>query len=389
MRSFFSQSSLFAVALSSLFLTACSSTPSTNDNVKDVIDYDADTDYRDTEKSLSQTLDMPPNLFAPSRNRDDFHSAINNAKNPEDGYRFVPTYRADNVRVESNLSERWLVVTGMTSEQVWEGTQAFLVSLGMPIKEKRKDIGMIRTEFIPRTELVPLDDQGPLTRLLNSWRPELAEGVYDRLIARVEYDEEDKLTRVYFHHYMVFDPSVAEEDEQAVTVGDGWRIKPYNPIIEAEALYQSMIFFGSTQSQALKDVQITEAEVETVGDEKVFGGLIFAATEDETLGYLQAMIYRSGWTMDRMKPSTKEVWVQVPKDARKDSSLSASLAFWRSDDEQEKYIPEVVRFQVSENDKAEPGEESSLLTVSSQEGETPLTPEKREYIFQSLGLMAK
>lgn len=372
----------------SLLMTGCSSTPSSQKNADSVLDYDADTSYRDTEKSLSKDLAVPPNLFKPSKKQDEFDVAISNAGTLEEKYRYIPTYRADHLAVKSNLSERWLEIKGMSSEKVWEGVQSFLVSLGMPIQEARKDTGFIRTEFVPRKELVPLDDQGPLTKLLNSWRPELADGIYDRLIAQVEYDADKDVTRLYFHHYMVSDPSVADSEDSAVVVDSGWKVKPYNPLIEAEALYQSMIFFGASQGESLKAIQITENEI-NADQEDLNNGLKVNASPAETWSYLKAMLYRSGWFYEHIKPATKEVWVIVPDSARKENSFGSKLAFWRSDDDAEKYIPKRVKFTIETLNEQTPDRSSgSLLRVETAESSEPLTSEKCRYIFESLGLLA-
>lgn len=378
------QNFLFAL-LGGLLLAGCSS--STTKNANQVIDYDADTSYRETEEQLSESLDMPPNLFALSKGRDDFNKNIGaeNSAKPEAGYRYIPTYRAKNVSVHSNLSERWLEIKGMKSQKVWKGVEDFLVSMGFTIKESRKDTGFIRTEYMPRKELVPLDDQGPLTRLLNSWRPELAEGVYDRIIARVSYDETTASTNVYFYHAMVIDPSQAESDELVASIGsDGWKIKPFNPMIEAEALYQAMIFFGATQSQALAQVESTVFLAKELGEGEEVSGVEFKASREVAWDYLISMIYRANWSMDQMKPQSYEAWIKIPDEVREDNSLSSQLSFWS--DTKEKVIPQVVRFYLEE---ANGDQTNCILKLSAVENEKPLTGKQREYILKSLGLLAE
>lgn len=370
-----------------LSMASCSSTPSSEENAKSVIDYDANTDYRKTEKSLSVSLETPPNLLLPAQKKDSFEGALKKTEKSvaEQHYEYIPTYRADHLQMKSNLNERWLEIEGISSEQVWEGIQAFFVSLGMPVKETRKDIGVIRTEFTPRKELVPLDDQGPLTRLLNSWRPELAEGAYDRLIARVESGKK-QVTRVYFYHYMVFDLSLAESDPAAMTVGENWQIKPFNPAIEAEALYQAMIFFGSSQADALKNLEMVENQIELADDESEFDGFKIKANSAKTWAYFKGMLYRADWHLETLKNAEKKVWVQVPESARKESSFVSKLAFWKSTDSK-KYLPKQVEFTVTEITGSNTS--YSLLRVQSAGGAEPLTAEKKKYIFQLLGLFAK
>ncbi|MDX1795828.1 MAG: outer membrane protein assembly factor BamC [Hydrogenovibrio sp.] len=367
--------------LAALTLTACTSTATKNAN--DVLDYDANTDYRKTEDKLADKLDMPPNLFAMSKQQDAFDKALKDSAKA-DADQNIPTYKANNVHVESNLSERWLAIKGMDSQQVWSGVQSFLKTLGYEIKDARKDTGFIRTKFTERKELVPLDAQGPLTRVLNSWRPTLADGIYDRLIARVVYRPETQQTDVYFYHTMIYDATQADSDDLNTPDKSGWKIKHYNPLIEAEALYQAMIFFGTSQQDALKQIEITTKQTELVGDKTEFEGLVFKAPKTVSWNYLIAMIYRSGWHVDHMKQNSYEVWVKVPEQVRDEKSLASTLAFWKKD---EKQVPAVVRF--SFEDYQQDKKQYSLLKVHSLEGATPLNAAKREYLFKALGLLAE
>lgn len=375
---------LIYAGLTALILSGCSS--SASKNAKDTIDYDAETDYRDTEDKLNQKLEMPPDLFAMSDKSDGFDQAVKDPKGAKDAYQYIPTYHADKVAVESNLSERWLQVKGMSSEEVWKGIQDFLVSLGFEVVETRKDIGFIRTKFMPRKVLVPLDDQGPLTKLLNSWRPELAEGVYDRLIARIQYHPDSGDTSVYFYHAMVVDPSQAESDQLVSDIGnDGWRIKPYNPLIEAEALYQAMIFFGASQTQAFDQVKSSVEMMETVTDDQEVAGMRYATTPNVVWDYLVSMIYRANWSMEDMNPQVFEATVQIPEKMREDDSLGSKLAFWS--DSKDKTLPKRVRFALTAEDKD--GKTSTVLAIKSMEGQRPLTGKQRERILKALGLLSE
>ncbi|KUJ72987.1 outer membrane protein assembly factor BamC [Thiomicrospira sp. WB1] len=359
-------------------ITGCTST---QENVSSVLDYDADTSYRDNDDKLAERLEMPPNLLMAGRQQRDLKKVLAETEGATQAKSTVPTYEAKNLSIERNLSQRWMAVKDMDSQKVFAGVEAFLQTLGMPVKEARKDIGVIKTEFVPRQEVVPLDDQGPLTRLLNSWRPEIAEGAYDRMVAQVEYDPEQNLTRVYFRHFQVYDPSLATDDGGVVS--SGWQIQPYDPLFEAEALYQAMVFFGANQAQALTQIEATETTVEIVGGEE-FDGLAFKAGPDETWNHLKAMLYRAGWFTEEISDALRIVTVQVPEKAREDQGFFESLAFWKSSNE--KIIPKQVRFRVMAN---EDDQTLSQVSVEALEDATPLNADNREYIFKSLGLVTE
>ncbi|MDG6773221.1 outer membrane protein assembly factor BamC [Thiomicrorhabdus sp. ZW0627] len=339
-----------------------------------------ESDYRETNTRLAKDLEVPPNLFNPSKRQDPMEVVLQKATTEKQND-YIPTYKASGVAINSNLSERWLEVDTINSEHVWDSVKRFLSTMGMKIKEERKDIGIIKTEFTKRTELVPLDDVSPLTRLLNSWRPELAEGVYDRFVARVETDKEAGKTRVYFHHHMVYSPDTNSE----MGGEDRWRIKPYNPMMEAEALYRAMIFFGSTSDVALAQLKVTGKMSEEFNGEQELEGLVLHANLSQSWGYLQAMVYRADWQVDHSRQETHQMWVKVPESARKDEGFLSKLAFWK-DDSEKMQLPEIVMLQLEADEK---NSEVSILKAKALESDTPLNEEKRKYLFERLGLMGQ
>jgi outer membrane protein assembly factor BamC len=259
---------------------------------------------------------MPPNLFNPGKAKSNLSLALAQAEQDvlaqQDSYDHIPNFKADGLSIQSNLSERWLEIDSMNSEEVWSGLKRFLESAGFTVDDERKDIGVMKTKYLQRSELVPLDDVGPLTKMLNSWRPELAQGVYDKFVARVETDLNANNTRVYFSHHMLYSPEANETRD----LGDRWRIKPYSPEMEAQALYQAMVFFGSSSEKALAQLKVTEKMVEIVDGEE-FRGLSLRADLEKSWSYVQAMVYRANWQMDKVRIAEHKMWIKVPDSAKK------------------------------------------------------------------------
>lgn len=371
---FYAKTFVLSTALATLSLSGCS----TISNM-----FGSDSNYRDSEGKLVKSLEMPPNLFNPAKPKTEMSLALQKAEQDalaeQDRYDYIPNFKAKGLAVNSNLSERWLEIESNNSEQVWASIKRFFVSTGFDVTEERKDIGVMKTNYIARTELVPLDDVGPITKLLNSWRPELADGVYDKYTARVETDAEKGIVKVFINHSMLYSPDANEARE----IDRQWRIKPYSPIMEAEALYQAMVFFGSSSEKALAQLKITEQKVEVVEGEEL-EGLAFRTSMEKGWSYLQAMIYRAAWSIDKVKASHNELWVQVPKNVKEDDSIMANLAFWR--DSGKKALPDLVKLKLtqSEGDK-----EKIILTVSASEDVPPLNEGQRRYVFESLGLLAQ
>ncbi|HHT00239.1 MAG TPA: outer membrane protein assembly factor BamC [Thiomicrospira sp.] len=345
--------------------------------------FGSDGSYRDNEGKLVKSLEMPPNLFNPAKPQTEMSLALKKAEQDalaeQDKYDYIPNFKAKGVDIKNNLSERWLEIETTNSEQVWASLKRFFASSGFAIAEERKDIGVMKTEYLPRTELVPLDDVGPITRMLNSWRPELADGVYDKFIARVETDVNKGVVRVYINHSELYSPDANEARE----IDRQWRIKPYSPVMEAQALYQAMVFFGSSSEKALAQLKVSEQMVEVL-DGQEFDGLSLRTGMDKSWSYLQAMIYRANWSIDKVKASQHELWVQVPKTVKEDDSFLSSLAFWR--DSGKKALPNLLKLKLTQS---ETDQEKVILTVSAPEDTPALNEEQRRYIFESLGLLAK
>ena len=359
-----------------LFLVGCSSTQTT---------LESHGDYRESETEIVQTLEMPPNLFNPGKAKSSLALAlaqvekVETAKAKIESNDFIPTFKAEGIYVASNLSERWLEIDSVDSDKVWLSVKRFLSSSGFAIASERKDIGVLQTEYQQRTELVPLAEVSALTRVLNSWRPELAEGVYDKYTVRLETDAAMGKTRVYFNHSMLYSPEANEVRD----LEERWSIKPYSPKMEALALYQAMVFLGSTSDKAIAQLNVSEKMIELVEGEE-FNALLLNSDLDSSWRYLQAMVYRSDWAIESMSKEFYKLSVKIPDALKKEQGLLSSLAFWKEADKQ--VLPDVVIFHLrAEKDQVS----QSALTVDAEEGVKPLTAEQRRYIFENLGLLAK
>lgn len=343
--------------------------------------FGSDDDYRQNQEKMVQNLEMPPNLFNPAKTQNATSLALLDAerkalaakRSSESGK--IPTFQADGLRILSNLSERWLEIDSNDSQMIWGQLNQFFNSLGYKIDQERKDIGIMKTAFLERSEVTPTYDQGPITRLLNSWRDQYAVGIYDRFTARVE--QADATVKIYFAHHMMY----SEEANKTVGGGDNWSLKPSNPVMEAEALYQAMVFFGSTPEKALAQLAATEKKVEVVDGEE-FAGLNVQAGFDETWDYLQSAVYRAGWDIAKVNQSKGSVIVKVPETARNEESFLSRLAFWK--DKDKTAIPENLVMNVKSEEAGK-----SFIEVKAPEGESSLNAEQRRYIFESLGLLGQ
>lgn len=365
---------VLSTSVAALSLTGCS----TISNM-----FGTEGSYREDEAKLVKQLEMPPNLFNPAKPQTEMSLALMKAEQDalaeQDKYDFIPNFKADGLKISGNLSERWLEIESQNSEQVWSSLKRFFMSRGFAIETERKDIGVMSTDFLARTESAVMDDIGIVTRMLNSWRPTLADGIYDRFTARVETDTANGIVKVFINHSEMWSPDANE----ARDIDRQWRLRPYSPVIEAQGLYQAMVFFGSSSEKALAQLKVTEQNVEVIEGTEL-EGLAFRTSMDQAWSYLQAMIYRAAWSIDNVKASHNELWVQVPKSLREDDSFFSSLAFWR--DAGAKALPELVKLKLT---KSESEPDKVILTVKAPDDVSPLNEGQRKYIFESLGLLKK
>lgn len=350
-------------------------------------DASADEDYRLNSGTLARTLETPPDLFAPSQNAEGLQQFIKEVAAGKE-YQFVPTYRAQSVSVKSNLSERWLEIRTGDSQKVWEGVLEYLQSVGLKVSEARKDIGLIKTQFQLREQRVPLAATPGLTGVLNKLSPVLANGILDRFVVQVESDAAKGVVRVYFRHHMM----VNAEFKQTALGEDmnGWQLRPYDPRMEAESLYEAMIFFGSKTETARQQLAATEQMMAVSKDadaEKRFTGVSFKAAVDESWRYVKAQVYRANWQVDTLNNEQYVMVIKVPEQVQDDTSTLGKLAFWKTaSDLAAERIPAklVLRFTKM---KAEAGADQTLVKVYAQQSNTPLTADKQRYIFEALGLL--
>ncbi|GEM_PF-1506909 len=361
------------------FLSGCSTTSNTNDNVRAALAGDED-DYRSTEESLSQSLEVPPDLISPASKESDLTKILQPSTQQSAD---IPTRKFNDVQVKTNLSERWIEIPVHSAEEVnkvWKDIQSFVISLGFEVDQADRVLGVVRTKYKARTELAPIDVQGPLTRLLNSWRPELAEGVYDRLTARVESNIEQGKMRLYFYDHVLYRNTDGDTDQ--------WQVRPYSPEIEAEALYQALVFLGVNRNEAFKQIQVTQnlvlPEMAEEGDQKVLEGVLLKAPLDVAWTYTKAMIYRAGWTLLKTDDAKHTLVVKPPKNLTESKDGLLGRLFKES---KQPLLPEQLLFTL-QTVEGKPSQQ--WLTVSETEDtEARLTPQQQAFIFKALGLLSK
>lgn len=331
--------------------------------------YNGEDDHRVHEAELAKKLEMPPNFIEP----EDTNSLLTQSLSSVDlsEVETIPSYQVGGVQVKSNLVERWLEFDEVDVKQVWAGLRQFVQQQGFEIAEERLDLGLIKTKYAPRTEQAPVEQElSALSRMLNSWRPELVSGIYDRYSLQVIDDPANNKVKVTIRHHMM----QADSSEDATD----WILRPYDTMMESLALYRAMMFFGATQLQAIEQIE-TVAYYQEILEGEELAGLVLAAPRSQAWDYLQAMVYRAEWQVTSTSPALYEIWVKTPENTRSSKGFLGRL-FSGSD------LPEVVRLKLT---PSESDADKTMLSLNVEEGIAPLNPEQRRHILTALGLLEK
>ncbi|MBE0493724.1 MAG: outer membrane protein assembly factor BamC [Thiomicrospira sp.] len=331
--------------------------------------YNGEDDHRVNEAELAKKLEMPPNFIEPRGVNPLLTQTVASVDLSE--VETIPTYQVEQVKLQSNLVERWLEFDEVDVKQVWLGLRQFVKQQGFKIAEERLDLGLIKTEYLARTEQAPVEQElGALSRMLNSWRPELASGIYDRFSIQVIDEPASNKVKVTIRHHMM----------QADSSGNAtdWALRPYDTMMESLALYRAMVFFGATQLQALAEIETTAYYQEILEGEEL-AGLVLAASRSQAWDYLQAMVYRAQWQVTTTRPALYEIWVNTPESTPSSKGFFGRLFSGRD-------LPQVVRLKLT---PYESDTEQTLLSLNVEEGVAPLNPEQRRHILTALGLLAK
>jgi outer membrane protein assembly factor BamC len=354
---------ILSIAITGLLTTSGCSNFSKAFGYKDSVAQDDN--YRVTQDALVNPLELPPGFQNPSRNMDASNRLLIgqlNDKLKTD----IPSFKVAGMRVDSNLSERWLHIDKADANDVWERLQKFLNTQGFAIEEARKDIGLIKTQFLARKEIVPKTEMGFLTRVLNSWRAEMAQGALDRLTLRLQSDAQGGLD-VFFRHNMI------------VEIGDGgagnWRSRPYHPEFEAETLYQALVFLGASKDAAQLQLASAVKTMESSLNGE-FYGLTFSAGLEETWQHLLSRADRANFSILQADKANGVMQIKLPNSTQTEKGFFARLFSGEPP-----RLPETIKLSV----KTEQGKTDVIIPSGTEEA--TLTAAQRKEIFQHLGLL--
>ncbi len=327
-----------------------------------------------------RSLEIPPDLTAPTN---DNRYAV-----PAGGETTLSRYestRAQQGRADSGTvlpripdmhiardgSERWLVVSNETPEQLWPLLKDFWQANGFLINVDQPQLGIMQTGWAEDRAKLPGEMGGfSLQRVIG---PLYSTGLRDRFRTRLERTPDGKGTEVYISHQGLEE---VYKDQERVTLA--WQPRPPDPGLEAEFLRRLMVRLGAKEEVAKQ--QVATAQGKPLAEIGQAPGGVQALTVHEPFDRawrrVGLALDRVGFTVEDRNRDQGVYYVryadpEVPEGKEK-KGFFASLAFWRSNDK--KVVAEQYRVTVKD------AKDDSVVEVQDKTGANVNTETSRRIL---------
>lgn len=324
---------LFLALLSTLVLAGCSGTLFESKKI----------DYKSAAKQQLPPLEIPPDLTTPSRDEryavpdiaakgsatfsaysDERSGQSKTSKTSE----LLP--QVDRVRVERSGTQRWLVVSGMTPDQLWSTVKEFWQELGFIVNVEMPQTGIMETDWAENRAKIPQDFiRNMLGKVLDSL---YSTSERDKFRTRLEKGIEPGTTEIY-----ISQRGMSEVYSSEAKDATRWQPRPPDPELEAEMLRRLMVRLGVNESQAKTQVAANPkselAKLERAGDGS--GTLQLQEPFDRAWRRVGLALDRVNFTVedrDRAQGLYFVRYVDPESDNSKkeDKGFMAKLMFWKS-----------------------------------------------------------
>ena len=334
--------------LGAIAVGACSSLPSINIESKKV-------DYKSAGKMAP--LEVPPDLTRPTGD-DRFVVPDINPKStatysdysrertgPRAGSG-APTVlpQQDNVRIERDASQRWLVVKG-TPQQVWPVVRDFWQEAGFIVDVEVPEAGVMETDWAEnRAKINEGAIRGFLSKLFDTL---YSTSERDKFRTRLENGTQPGTTEIYISHRDMEEVFTAPDQRET-----RWQPRKPDPNLEAMMLGRLMTRFGVEEGRARSQVAATGSTVQpraTLSRGADGGMLALDDQFDRAWRRVGLALDRVGFTVEDRDRSKGLYFVRY-LDPRLDGKTAEKgwldrLKFWGSS---EKPKPEQYRIEVKD-----------------------------------------
>lgn len=332
-------------------------------------------DYKSATKATTSSLEVPPDLTAPSaderfavpdigvRGGSATYSGYANDRSPQAGAQsslVLPT--VDKVRIERAGSQRWLVVNGDPAK-LWPVIKEFWQDLGFIVNVELPEAGVMETDWAE--DRAKIADDGIRSIIGKALDAFYSTGERDKFRTRIEPGAQGT-TEIYISHRGMEEvyTSNAKDDTR-------WQPRQPNPELEAEMLRRLMVRFGTEEQKAASMVAAAKSQQDRAKlswSADVGGTLDVAERFDRAWRRVGLSLDRVGFTVedrDRSKGIYYVRYVDPEADNQKkdDKGFMSKLAFWRSDDKSDKAAGK-GQYRIHIKDDGE----RSVVQVLSREG---------------------
>jgi len=324
---------LYALSLSTLLLAGCGGTLFESRKLI----------YKSAAKQQLLPLEISPDLTTP--NRDERYAVPDIA--PKGSATFsaysgersgqVQTSKTttvlppvDKVHIERSGTQRWLVVSGMTPEQLWPLIKEFWQELGFIVNVESPQTGIMETDWAENRAKIPQDFiRNALGKVLDSL---YSTSERDKFRTRLEKGSEPGSTEIYISQRGMMEVYSSEGHDAT-----RWQPRPPDPEIEAEMLRRLMVRLGVDESQAktllAANPKAEQAKLERAND--LGGTLLLPEPFDRAWRRVGLALDRVNFTVedrDRAQGLYFVRYVDPESDNSKkeDKGIMSKLMFWRS-----------------------------------------------------------
>ena len=255
----------------------------------------------------------------------------------------------DNVRVEREGNQRWLVVKG-TPDQIWPVVKDFWQENGFIVNLEVPEAGVMETDWNEnRARVDPGTIRGFLGKILDF---AYSTSERDKFRTRLERGAEPGTTEIYISHRGMEEVYTSSTREQTM-----WQPRPADPELEAEMLRRLMVRFGVQEARAKTAVAVAadttppRATLSQSGTGAGPGTLALSDQFDRAWRRVGLALDRVGFTVEDRDRSKGLYFVryidpQIDNKQADSQGWFSKLKFWESGDPKAK--TEQFRIQVTD-----------------------------------------
>jgi outer membrane protein assembly factor BamC len=291
------------------------------------------TDYQQARSA--PTLELPPDLtISDAESQADASAAASGSASYSDYSSGAGTQASapravmpeqPGIELKRDAQTRWLAIDA-APDAVWNRMRDFWIQNGFLIKREDPRIGILETDWAENRADIPQDPIRNVLKKAFDWA--YSAPTRDQFRVRLEAGSDGVSTELYLSHRGVVEVVQGESTR--------WQARPADPELEAEMLRRLMVFFGTREDEAGR--QIAEATPAAPQARMVQGAdgrseIILGASDEQAWRRVGVALDRVGLLVeDRDRAQgIYQVRYSDPLKAQEEKGILSSLAFWEDD----------------------------------------------------------